>query len=215
MAKKQQRFTQRPTVFEPTQEEIDAVLHDVFTAMDKAEADRLAREAHALEMLEADAARQYEQQQDDSEEFWDDEYCSYCGQSQPLCDCRYAEPEIDEKDLCPCCFSPRHSCGCDGSGCEKSERAQVVEDAVREDIERHNDEKHCAAIDIDGQQVGEADIRRLIRKVQSLTSALMLSHFSLNQANADIAALQRAVAGRPVAAFTLTRKGYDSTREVR
>lgn len=89
MAKKQ-RFTQRPTVFEPSQEEIDAVLADVFEAMDKAEADRLAREAHALEMLAADAVGEDEQQPN-----------------------------------------------------SLSERAQVVEDAVREDIERQNDKKHC------------------------------------------------------------------------
>lgn len=208
MAKKQQRFTQRPTVFEPTEAEIDAVLADVFEAMDKAEADRLAREQHALEMLATDAVGEDEQQPEVNKTCWN---CggtfggevSYWPNGNP--------------HLCPVCGGDLHD---DGESEDEhladdlSERAQVVEDAVREDVERQNDEKHCAAIDIDGQQVGEADIRRLIRKVQSLTTALMLSHFSLNQANADIAALQRAVAGRPVAAFKLTRKGYDSTRDM-
>ena len=54
------RFTQQPKNFEPTQEEVDAVLFDLFSMLDAdaakaSEADRLAREAHAMEMLEADA----------------------------------------------------------------------------------------------------------------------------------------------------------------
>lgn len=191
MAKKQQRFTQRPTVFEPTEAEIDAVLADVF------EAERLAREQHALEMLQAEADKAAVE--------------GYV--------CHYCETPIGASPFnrCPSCGAG----GLEGGGSEDehpvdnlSERVQVVEDAVREDVERQNDEKHCATIEIDGQQVGEADIRRLIRKVQSLTTALIMAHFSLNHANADIAALERAVEGRPVAAFALTPKGYDMTRDM-
>lgn len=178
------------------------------------EADRLARETHALEMLEADAMAS------------DSYVCDYCGDN--IGDSPF--------NRCPTCGAG----GLEGGGQEDEQQPDASEDPIELDFDKLVEDgllvaglacPHCgwnmaeepapgedkegqAWGVIDGQTIDEVAVRRLIRQKMDALEKLRVTQFALNHAIQTITRLEKELVGCTVSVFSMTPKGYDALREM-